>query len=425
MSQKAPLPSLTGHRLKTRKRDEKKQYDPAGFRDAILEGLNEAGSDLDAASKFLDAQSSKLDYRRYGVTLIEILIAGGLLAPGGILIQEGSENACQTETCLFGQAIDSMEMVKAWEQVFVRLVRRYKYLEKMHEEEMNKILVYLKGFTAPQRKALAQITALWLASGQLPATILPILINEHQVKDGLALEFLLELLSTLKTEKGGTAVVNVVKKSGTESRLMEFFPSVNQQQTEDNFSKTFLSRDLPEIVTFRKAQAAQNTKNSLHRMVREAIEDEKPVKEIILEIKDSMTRTSIQEQDAIVMIWTCIMSSVEWNKKEDLLQDQALRHVKKYIPLLTAFTSNARSEMALLNKIQEYCYDNMNFLKTFNKIVLLLYKTDILSEEVILKWYKDSHSSRGWSVFMDQMKKFVEWLEHAEEESDEDDDEDE
>lgn len=149
------------------------------------------------------------------------------------------------------------------------------------------------------------------------------------------------------------------------------------------------------------------------------------MKEIILEIKDSMTRTSIQEQDAIVMIWTCIMSSVEWNKKEDLLQDQALRHVKKYIPLLTAFTSNARSEMALLNKIQEYCYDNMNFLKTFNKIVLLLYKTDILSEEVILKWYKDSHSSRGWSVFMDQMKKFVEWLEHAEEESDEDDDEDE
>jgi len=421
MSQKAPLPSLTGHRLKTRKRDEKKQYDPVGFRDAILEGLNEAGGDLDSVSKFLDAQSSKLDYRRYGVTLIEILVAGGLLAPGGILIQEGGENACHTQTCLFGQAMDSMEMVKSWEQVFVRLVRRYKYLEKMHEEEMNKILVYLKGFTAPQRKALAQITALWLASGQLPATILPILINEHQVKDGLALEFLLELLSTLKTEKGGTAVVNVVKKSGIESRLMEFFPSVNQQQTEDNFSKTFLARDLPEIVTFRKAQAAQNTKNSLHRMVREAIEEEKPVKEIILEIKESMTRTSIQEQDAIVLIWTCVMTSVEWNKKEDLLQDQALRHVKKYIPLFSAFTSNARSEMALLNKIQEYCYDNMNFLKTFNKIVLLLYKTDILSEEVILKWYKDSHSSRGWSVFMDQMKKFVEWLEHAEEESDEDD----
>ena len=37
---------------------------------------------------------------------------------------------------------------------------------------------------------------------------------------------------------------------------------------------------------------------------------------------------------------------------------------------------------------QEYCYDNMNFLKSFNKIILLLYKTDVLSEDAILKWYK-------------------------------------
>ena len=59
--------------------DEKKQYDPTGFRDAILEGLEAAGSDLESVSKFLDVSGSKLDYRRYGVNLIEILIAGGLL----------------------------------------------------------------------------------------------------------------------------------------------------------------------------------------------------------------------------------------------------------------------------------------------------------------------------------------------------------
>jgi hypothetical protein len=70
--------------------------------------------------------------------------------------------------------------------------------------------------------------------------------------------------------------------------------------------------------------------------------------------------------------------------------------------------------MVLLNKIQEYCYDNQNFLKNFNKIVLLFYKTEVLSEEVILKWYKDSHSTKGWSVFMDQMKKSFEWLKQAE-----------
>jgi hypothetical protein len=35
-----------------------------------------------------------------------------------------------------------------------------------------------------------------------------------QVKDGTALEFFLETMSTLKVEKGGPMVVNVVKKSG-------------------------------------------------------------------------------------------------------------------------------------------------------------------------------------------------------------------
>ena len=69
------------------------------------------------------------------------------------------------------------------------------------------------------------------------------------------------------------------------------------------------------------------------------------------------------------------MTGVEWNKKEELLQDQALRHLKQYLPLFAAFTNNFKSEINLLNKIQEYCYDNMNFLKTFNKIILLLYKS--------------------------------------------------
>ena len=66
--------------------DEKKQYDPTGFRDAILEGLDAAGDDLEAVSKFLDVSGSKLDYRRYGVNLIEILIAGGLLGKSLFII---------------------------------------------------------------------------------------------------------------------------------------------------------------------------------------------------------------------------------------------------------------------------------------------------------------------------------------------------
>lgn len=79
MSQKAEKPVLSGQRIKTRKRDEKEKYDPTGFRDAVIQGLEEAGNDLDAVWKFLNAAGSKLDYRRYGENLFDILIAGGLL----------------------------------------------------------------------------------------------------------------------------------------------------------------------------------------------------------------------------------------------------------------------------------------------------------------------------------------------------------
>ena len=44
----------------------------------------------------------------------------------------------------------------------------------------------------------------------------------------------------------------MIKKSGAENRLMEFFPSSNHQQTEENFAKSFTAKDLPEVVAFRK-----------------------------------------------------------------------------------------------------------------------------------------------------------------------------
>jgi hypothetical protein len=64
--------------------DEKEKFDTTGFRNLLLAGLIEVGTDLDALSKYLDgAGNSKLDYRRYGETLFDVLIAGGLLGPSG------------------------------------------------------------------------------------------------------------------------------------------------------------------------------------------------------------------------------------------------------------------------------------------------------------------------------------------------------
>lgn len=71
------------------------------------------------------------------------------------------------------------------------------------------------------------------------------------------------------------------------------------------------------------------------------------------------------------------MSTVEWNKKEELVAEQALKHLKQYAALFASFTQTPRSELALLVRVQEFCYENMNFMKVFQKIVLLFYKSKI------------------------------------------------
>ncbi|XP_042290719.1 basic leucine zipper and W2 domain-containing protein 2-like [Thunnus maccoyii] len=106
-----------------------------------------------------------------------------------------------------------------------------------------------------------------------------------------------------------------------------------------------------------------------------------------------------------------------WNVSKEIISEQHLKHLKYYAPLLTVFSTQGQSQLVLLLKIQEYCYDNIHFMKSFSKIVMLFYKADVLSEEAILKWYKDTHAAKGKSIFLEQMKKFVEWLQNAEEES--------
>jgi hypothetical protein len=131
----------------------------------------------------------------------------------------------------------------------------------MFEEEMKKVLVFIKGFQPLERIKLARMTALWVANGAVPPTVLIVLNNEHLIKDGVALEFLLELFATLKKEKGIPVLITVLKKGSLESRLMEFLPL--NKRTDENLKKIFDERGLEDIVKLHKAQASQEAKREL------------------------------------------------------------------------------------------------------------------------------------------------------------------
>lgn len=78
------------------------------------------------------------------------------------------------------------------------------------------------------------------------------LLQEHLVKDGLALDFLIEVMVTWKAEKGLQSLMTALKRGGLEGRLLEFLPS--NKRGDDNFKSTFEDKGLGEVVKLHKAQ---------------------------------------------------------------------------------------------------------------------------------------------------------------------------
>ncbi|KAG8004977.1 Basic leucine zipper and W2 domain-containing protein 2 [Nibea albiflora] len=409
---KQQKPVLTGQRFKTRKRDEKEKFEPTVFRDTIVSGLNEAGGDLDAVAKFLDVTGSRLDYRRYADTLFDILVAGSMLAPGGTRSDEGDKTKV-TAHCVF-TAEESHAALRLYAQVFNKLIRRYKYLEKAFEEEIKKLLLFLKAFSESEQTKLAMLTGILLANNALPPPIITSLFSDNVVKEGISASFAVKMFKAWIAEKDANSVTSSLRKANLDKRLLELFPP-NKQNVE-HFSKYFNEAGLKELSDFLRVQQSLGTKScrkSCRSACPSSVPSERYRQTIVLYVKEEMKRNELQEHAVIGLLWTCLMNAVEWNKKEELVTEQALKHLKHYAPLLAVFSTQGQSELVLLLKIQEYCYDNIHFMKSFSKIVVLFYKADVLSEEAILKWYKDAHAAKGKSVFLEQMKKFVEWLQNC------------
>ncbi|KAG9508457.1 Basic leucine zipper and W2 domain-containing protein 1, partial [Fragariocoptes setiger] len=282
-------------------------------------------------------------------------------------------------------------------------------------EEFKKIIVFLKGFEPADRVKLAKLTAVLLSQAFLPANVLLSAIQDHLVKDSLALDFLVQVLKTWVDEKDSTTVWNQLRKGSVDSKLLEFLPP--NKRSSENIVQTFQNNGLSQLVVFQKAKETEAKKYELQKQIGNMINKNTPIKEVIEFVKDVKRKNGLDEAESAVLVWKTLMSLVEWNKKEELLADQALKHLRTYSPLVAAFTTSAKAELSLIIKIQEYCYDNMNFLKAFQKIIALFYKADVLSEDAILKWYREAHLPKGKSIFLPEMKVFVEWLESAEEES--------
>merc|ERR1719341_1009673 len=103
--------------------------------------------------------------------------------------------------------------------------------------------------------------------------------------EGVALDFMLEILKTIKTEKGATIVLSFLKKSGMDNNLDQLFPT--NKRTPENIKNIFISADQQEIVTHLAGMESVGAKKEVSRTLKTSINEEKPIKEIEIDLNEA------------------------------------------------------------------------------------------------------------------------------------------
>lgn len=409
-STKDKKPTLAGQRIRSRKRDEKVKNDPEGFRNEIVKGLSDCQEDFEKAYKFLDTAGGTLDYRRYAESLFDVLISGGLMAPGG----EITPPLCPFALFEFPER---QETAQAFGQMLQKLLRRYKYLEVSLEEEFCKVVKFTKTFTEVNRSKLARLMAVLMSLNILSAKPISSLTIEAVVKEGIALDFITTLFRTFLALSPMSNLAAMLRKEKID--LMDFMPA--SRRTIEAF-RTHCSQvgGLDEVVAWQSSLHARDQARQFQKDLSELLGNETPLGQIVDAAKDMLVRFNLTEGDVIERLFTVIMDFGEWEKKADVA-DAAVRHVRTHVPLLLPFVTQIPTQIALLNRIQTFCFDNQACLKLFKSFVVLLYKTDVVTEDAILAWHDGAASPKGRSIFFEQMQEMIDWLKNAEEESEDDD----
>ena len=112
-------------------------------------------------------------------------------------------------------------------------------------------------------------------------------------------------------------------------------------------------------------------------------------------------------------MWPALLNAMEWNKKTELMMEQAMDHVHNNLKMLASWSRSEKAQIVLMVTMQEHAFINQNFLKLYKRICLLFYKAEVLSEDAVLRWYRKDHSTKGSNAFLGEMKPFCDWLVRA------------
>lgn len=146
----------------------------------------------------LETAGQTLDYRKYAEPLLELILLGRLIAPGGEFVRDdapvcpinllgllpNSNSEAQEDEEEEEEPL-SLEVQAKRVEVLGLLIRRYRYLQRILEENsLKQILQYIHKYSPAQRSNLATATALMISTDLVSPIVLQSITKEHLTKTG-------------------------------------------------------------------------------------------------------------------------------------------------------------------------------------------------------------------------------------------------
>ncbi|KAJ7218065.1 armadillo-type protein [Mycena pura] len=416
--QSAAKPSLSGVRIKARKGAVKAhaKHEPAIFRDQLykfLETVQE--NDFDSFTTKLIQAGSTLEFLKYADALFDIILVGGLIQPGGSYVDDGAP--VSPFTIFNAKEPAEVEDLKKYIEVLNKLIRRYKYLQKpLEESALPGLLQYIHRWSPAQKDKLAMAAGLLMSQGLANASCLQSLTKDHLIKDYVSVSVVTLVFRAYLVDQSIDHLAATLKRGGIKDLLLFFPPNKRtNQELEEHFKKA----GIPAVAEWWAKKQYAVIKEEIVKELRESLEREDELEHIVARIRSNIEDNPIPEAELVQCIWQGFMSSVDWSARPDQIEGLALREVGKYIPLVQPFCNGAKSEVALINVVQVYCYEDTRIIKAFPQILKVLYNKDCISDQAIIYWHQKGSKPQGRQHFLKSTEALVKFLQEQEDDSDE------
>ncbi|KAJ6625644.1 hypothetical protein B0H10DRAFT_1782842 [Mycena sp. CBHHK59/15] len=412
-------PSLQGVRIKARKGAVKAhaKHEPTIFRDQLYKHLETVpDGDFDSFATKLVQAGSTLEFLKYADALFEILLVGGLIQPGGSYIDDGAP--VSPFTIFNAKEPAEVDDLKKYIEVLNKLIRRYKYLQKpLEESALPGLLQYIHRWSPAQKNKLAIATGLLISQGLANAACFQSLTKDHLVKDYVSVSVVTLIFRAYLVDQSMDHLAGTLKRGGIKD-LLAFFPPNKRtsKELEDHFKKEGLSQ----VAEWWAKKQYAVVKEGIVKDLQELCEREEPPEQIVNAIKARQDETPIPETELVQCIWQGLMASVDWSARPDQIENLALREVGKYTPILQPFCNGAKIEVALINVIQVYCYEDTRIIKAFPQILKVLYNKDCISDQAIIYWHQKGSKPQGRQHFLKSTEPLVKFLQEQEDSDEED-----